>query len=71
MAARATTALQLGINDNKAYRFPKSATHVVANAGDTRDDIRVQSLVWEDPLEKGMVTHSNTLLGENSMDRGA
>ena len=23
--------------------------------------IRVQSLIWEDPLEKGMTTHSNVL----------
>ena len=49
----------------------QTVKNLPANAGDTRDDIRVQSLVWEDPLEKGMVTHSNTLLGENSMDRGA
>ena len=49
----------------------QTVKNLPANAGDTRDDIRVQSLVWEDPLEKGMVTHSNILLGENSMDRGA
>ena len=30
-----------------------------ANAGDLRD--RVQSLVQEDPLEKGMATHSSIL----------
>ena len=30
----------------------------------------VQSLGWEDPLEKGMANHSNTCL-ENSKDRGA
>ena len=29
----------------------------------------VQSLGWEDPLEKGMATHSSTLGLENSMDR--
>ena len=29
----------------------------------------VQSLGWEDPLEKGMVTQDSCL--ENSMDRGA
>ena len=28
-----------------------------------------QSLSWEDPLEKGMATHSSSCL-ENSMDRG-
>ena len=30
----------------------------------------VQSLDWEDTLEKGMATHSNTLFGK-FMDRGA
>ena len=33
-------------------------------------EIQVQSLDQEDPLEKGMATHSNSCL-ENSMDRGA
>ena len=33
-------------------------------------EIRVLSLGWEDPLEKGMATHSNSCL-ENSMNRGA
>ena len=32
--------------------------------------MRVRSLGWEDPLEKGMATLSNILL-EYSMDRGA
>ena len=31
----------------------------------------VQSLGWEDPLEKEMATHSSTLAWEKSMDRGA
>ena len=34
-------------------------------------ETRVQSLDWEDPLEKGMVTHSSILALENSMDRRA
>ena len=28
-------------------------------------EIQVQSLGWEDPLEKGMATHSKNLLGES------
>ena len=32
-------------------------------------ETRVQSLGWEDPLEKEMATHSSPL--ENSMDRTA
>ena len=32
-------------------------------------ETQVQSLGWEDPLEKGMATHSSSCL-ENSMDRG-
>ena len=31
----------------------------------------VQSLGWEDPLEKGMATHSTILAWRISMDRGA
>ena len=31
----------------------------------------VQSLVWEDPLEKGMVTHFSILVYRIPMDRGA
>ena len=31
----------------------------------------VQSLGWEDPLEKGMATRSSILGLENSTDRGA
>ena len=31
----------------------------------------VQSLVWEDPLEEGMATHSNILAWGIPMDRGA
>ena len=33
-------------------------------------ETRVRSLVWEDPLEEGMTTHSSILAGK-SMDRGA
>ena len=31
----------------------------------------VQSLVWEDPLEEGMATHSNILAWRIPTDRGA
>ena len=31
----------------------------------------VQSLGWEDPLEKEMATYSSIFALENSMDRGA
>ena len=31
----------------------------------------VQFLGWEDPLEKGMATHSSNSCLEKSMDRGA
>ena len=34
-------------------------------------DTGVWSLDWEDPLEKGMASHSSILATENSMDRGA
>ena len=34
-------------------------------------EMQVQSLGGEDPLEKGITTCSNILAWENSMDRGA
>ena len=34
-------------------------------------DTRVRSLGWEDPLEKGMATHSRSLAWRIPMDRGA
>ena len=34
-------------------------------------DTRVQSLGWDNPLEKGMATHASILAWENLMDRGA
>ena len=34
-------------------------------------EIWVQSLVWEDPLEEGMATHSSILAWRIPMDRGA
>ena len=34
-------------------------------------DMQVQSLGQEDPLEKELATHSSILCLENSMDRGA
>ena len=37
----------------------------------TMRDIQLQSLGSEDPLEKGMATHSSILSWRNSMDRGA
>ena len=36
-----------------------------------KQETRVQSLVQEDPLEKGMATHSNILAWRIPMDRGA
>ena len=34
-------------------------------------ETRVQSLSWEDPLQKGMATHSSIPAGKIPMDRGA
>ena len=33
-------------------------------------ETQVQSLGWEDPLEKGMATHSSILPGESHGQRG-
>ena len=37
----------------------------------TMPETQVQSLGWEDPLEKEMAIHSSTLAWKNPMDRGA
>ena len=34
-------------------------------------ETRIRSLGWEDPLEKGMATHSSSLAWRIPMDRGA
>ena len=34
-------------------------------------ELRVQSLAWEDPLEEEMATHSSIFAGKKLMDRGA
>ena len=49
-------------------------THMVKNLP-AMQETWVQSLGWEDPLEKGMATHSRILawrvsIRENPMDRG-
>ena len=35
------------------------------------EETQFVSLGWEDPLEKGMTTHSSTIALENPLDRGA
>ena len=37
----------------------------------TMRETQVQSLGWEDPLEKEMATHSSTLTWKNPMEGGA
>ena len=54
---------------NRASRVVLVVKNPSANAGDIRD--LVQSLGWEDLLEKEMATHSSILALENPMDRGA
>ena len=45
-------------------------THMVKNLPAVLETW-IQSLGWEDPLEKGMATHSSILAWRISMDRGA
>ena len=51
--------------------FPSgtSGKKLPANAGDIRN--QVLSLGWEDPLEKGMATHSSVFAWKIPTDRGA
>ena len=50
------------------WGFPGSS--VVKNHS-PMEEMGVQSLGWEDPLQKEMAMHSNILAWENPMDRGA
>ena len=40
-------------------------------ASGTRQETQVQSLGWEDPLEKEMAPHFSTLAWKNPVDGGA
>ena len=44
-------------------------TQIVKNPP-VMQEAQVQPLGWEDPLEKGMATHSSILAWKNPMDRG-
>ena len=57
-----------GIGYPLQYSWASLVAQVVKNPPAMRKT-RVQSLSWEDPLEKGKATHSSGL--ENPMDRGA
>ena len=59
---------KLGVQDYQIHTtmyggFPDGSDgkESACNAGDTGQDTRVQSLGQEDPLEKGIATHSSTL----------
>ena len=52
------------------YAWASLVAQTVKNPPVMRDTW-VQSLVWEDPLEKGMATHSSVLAWRIPMDRGA
>ena len=55
------------------YNWEKGASLVAQKVKNlpAKKDTQVQSLVWEDSLEKGMATHSIILAWRISMDRGA
>ena len=57
--------------------MPKPNTHRASQVAQTVKnppamwETWAQSLGWEDPLEKGMATHSDILAWRTPMDRGA
>ena len=53
---------------SRSTRFPGGS---VAKNPPTKQEARIQSLGWEDPLEEEMATHSSTLALGNPTDRGA
>ena len=58
------------INQYIQQIWASMVAHVIKNLPEIQET-RVQSLGQEDPLEKGMVTHSSISCLENSMDRKA
>ena len=50
----------------RVYQLAQMVTNPLA-----MQEIWAQSLVWEDPLEKGMATHSSILAWRIPLDRGA
>jgi len=52
------------------YSWASLVAQMVKNLSTMRETW-VQSLGWEDPLEKGMATHSTILAWRIPMDRGA
>ena len=59
-----------GIGYPLQYPWASLVTQTVKNPPATWE-ICVCSLGWEDPLEEGMATHSNTVAWRIPMDRGA
>ena len=52
------------------YKWASLVTQIIKNPP-AMPETRVQSLGWEDPLEKGMATYSSILAWRIPMDRGA
>ena len=52
------------------WKWPELIAQAVQNLP-AMQEIQVQSLGWEDPLEKGMATPSGILAWRNPMDKGA
>ena len=63
------TELQRDQRNDWASRVVLVVNNLPASAG--KEEMWVQSLGREDPLEKDMETHSSILVWEISMDRGA
>ena len=59
-----------GIGYPIQYSWASLVTQMVKNPPAMRETW-VRSLGWEDPLEKGMATHSSILAWRIPMDRGA
>ena len=59
-----------GIDYSLQYSWASLVAPKVKNPP-ARQEILVQFLGWEDPLEEGMATHSSILAWRNPMGRGA
>ena len=70
LVPRSRRSLGEGIGYPLQYSWTSLVAQTVKHLS-TMWETRVQSLGWEDPLEKEMAIHSSTVAWKNPMDRGA
>ena len=63
--------MRICLQDYASFKYiPKSKAQSVKNLP-ALQETQIQSLAWEDPLEKEMANHSSVLAWKNPMGKGA